>query len=714
MIDTFFSLDALGSPIALFISLLIGLGFGLSLEQAGFGSSRRLAGIFYFRDMTVLKVMFTAVLTAMLGLSWLLAAGLIKLDSINLLETIYGAQIIGGLLLGIGFVMGGWCPGTAAVGLASGSLDALLFLFGAMGGAVIFNEWYPRLAEYVNWGNQGVLFVYDTLGTTRPVFALAFTAVGVAAFWGSEFLEEYVGTGNLRRHAPVLVVVSIGLLLSAGGLFVTPASPTPGSGHVASFAQVRPGSASISSSDQALLETIETAADHIEPEELADRLMAGDAGLYLVDVRSPAEYAAYHLPGAVNLSLPDLPTALAARRNQGTIVLYSNGMTHPAQARDVLQRQGYQNVYLLTEGLVGFLDRCLKPASVRATVLSDAELKRINAWRSFFLQAAPLPAAASQRGREPDRPSSEGQAVIWPSAVKPEVALPGLVSTAWLADNLGKPGVKVLDLRPQPEYNRGHLPGAVSLQVESLRGMSAGVPSMLLPSSMIVQHFSQLGLRADDIVILIHGEKLHDATLVGMAFDRIQHRYWGILDGGHALWLAEKRPLTRDLPQVQPVSRPPVEESDRFTVTSEQVLRSVRQQDSVIVDVRPVVNFLGTESDEARAGHIPGAVNRPYTEEVVTSSDGVVRFRSRQDLASAWSALGVRPRSENPSPNDGRSTEKPVIVHCRTGHQASQAYFLLNYILGFRDILWYDGGWTEWASRPDLPLATGTPSESGN
>ncbi len=138
MIRTFFGLGTLDSPNAFFTALLIGVFFGLALERAGFGSSRRLAGIFYFRDMAVLKVMFTALLTAMLGFSVFIGLGLIDpATEVYYMKTYYAAYKIAGLIFGVGFVMGGWCPGTAAVGLASGKIDALVFLAGAVIGAAL-------------------------------------------------------------------------------------------------------------------------------------------------------------------------------------------------------------------------------------------------------------------------------------------------------------------------------------------------------------------------------------------------------------------------------------------------------------------------------------------------------------------------------------------------------------------------------------------------
>ena len=143
MISTYFGVEQLDTPAAMFAALVIGMAFGFVLERAGFGSSRKLAGIFYFRDMTVLKVMFTAVITAMLGLSYAMALGWITPDQVYELPTVYRAQILGGLLFGVGFVVSGWCPGTGAVGMASGKLDAAVFLLGTVLGSVVFNEAFP-------------------------------------------------------------------------------------------------------------------------------------------------------------------------------------------------------------------------------------------------------------------------------------------------------------------------------------------------------------------------------------------------------------------------------------------------------------------------------------------------------------------------------------------------------------------------------------------
>ncbi len=675
MIETFFGADQLDTPRAMFAALLIGLAFGFVLERAGFGSSRKLAGIFYFRDMTVLKVMFTAVVTAMLGLSYAFALGWVAPDQVYALPTVYRAQIVGGLLFGIGFVISGWCPGTAAVGAACAKWDAVAFLLGTALGAVGFNELFGVLQRLgiVPGAHTGEVIGEPSeplvaFGMSRALFALLFTAVAIAAFHAAEWVEKRVGGGGRYLGSPVLKALSIALAVFAAALFIlpgplgAPAAPAAGLAHVE------------------LLHAIETAQDHLEPEELADRLVAGGQELVVVDVRPPAEYAAFHIRGALNISLPDLPEALEPYRNRGLIVLYSNGMTHPAQARDVLAQLGFANAYLLTDGLQGFTERCLKPVSLRSEPLPPDEAAKVRTWRAFFLGSESAPAAAPVAKAPPSTSDN----------------LPGLVTTQWLADRLNNPDVKIIDLRSQPKYNAGHIPGAISLNPESLRGNVGGVPSLLLPADMLARHLSLLGIRPHDTVVLVCGNVpgdgelgngVRDATLVGMAFARLGHPRWTLLEGGHHQWITEQRPVSQALPVITSSQYPAGTTEDTFTVDAQAVLLRVGDQQTVIIDTRPADYFRGEKSDEARAGHIPGAVNRPMKADLGPDD----RFKPVAELEQAYSTLIP-------------TKDTPVIVHCRTGHQASQTFFALTRLLGYTNVKWYDGSWSQWAALPEFPV----------
>ena len=666
MLNTLYSLNALGTPRAFFLALLLGVGFGFALERAGFSSSRRLAGVFYFTDMAVVKVMFSALITAMLGLSYLVGFGWIELDQIFLMPTIYGAQIVGGLLFGVGFVMGSWCPGTAAVGLAAGRIDALVFLLGVMGGSILFNESFSVIRPLYTAGNRGTQMAYTTVGMSRNGFILAFTLVAVAAFWLSEWAEK-VRTGRAPyMGSPFLKAFSLALMALASGLFVL--SPDTTEAATKSAAAVTPVD------EKALMERVEQGLDHIEPEDLADRLTAGAPDLMLVDLRPAAEFNAFHIRGALNVPLAQLAEALQPHKNQGLIVLYSNGMTHPAQARDSLQRQGFGNVYLLTDGLVGFRDRCLKPVSLRLEPLATVDAARVNAWRSYFDASA---------------------VSAWSDVATARIhaAMPRAVETDQLASMIGARGLKIIDLRPQPEYNTAHIPGSISLNLESFRGNVGGVPSMLLPPPMLAAQFSLVGLRASDTIVLVSGEKLYDTTLVGMAFERLGHTDYAVMNGGYAKWVQEGRLTDAALPVVTNSKYPVKMNADNFTADFQAVVAQLGKPGVVIIDVRPTDFYTGKKSDEARGGHIPGAISRPFTEDLVTASNKVVAFKPTLALAAAYSR--VIPAKDS-----------LVIVYCRTGHQASQTYFVLKRLLGYTNVRWYDGGWTQWAARLDLPIAS--------
>jgi rhodanese-related sulfurtransferase/uncharacterized membrane protein YedE/YeeE len=396
MISTYYGLDALGGGGAFFAALVIGFFFGLALERAGFGSSRRISGIFYFRDMAVLKVMFTALVVAMLGLAFVAASGVIDVSQqMHYIKTYYGAYVVGGLVFGIGFVMSGWCPGTAAVGLASGKVDALIFLVGAVIGGVLFNELFPILKPLYTWGKStqagfgepGLSFVYESLGISKNTFLLFFTILAVLCFWGAEYVEKIrrPARGGLYFNSPFLKAFSLVLIIFAAALPLL--SPRAGEKAPAPLSDSKQALTAVPPAGNGLLEIVSSGKDHMEPEDLASLLIKGTSDLVVVDVRPEEEYARFHIRGAVNIQLPDLPAFMRENKGRERVVFYSNGMTHPAQARDALFREGYRNVLILTDGLTGFLERCLKPISLRPEPVDTQTADQIRAWRDYFLQS---------------------------------------------------------------------------------------------------------------------------------------------------------------------------------------------------------------------------------------------------------------------------------------------------------------------------------------
>jgi len=191
-----FANGLLDQPIGLLLSMLVGLGFGFWLERAGFGSSRKLTAIFYLQDFAVLKVMFAAMATAALGLQLLAATGHVDLEALYVPESVLWPQAVGGLLFGVGFVAGGWCPGTAAVGLASGKLDALLFLLGAGLGSLAFAFVQPELGGFLAAGTCAIGSLPEQLGVPGSVGALVLAAVALGAFVMATKVERWMHRRN--------------------------------------------------------------------------------------------------------------------------------------------------------------------------------------------------------------------------------------------------------------------------------------------------------------------------------------------------------------------------------------------------------------------------------------------------------------------------------------------------------------------------------------
>jgi uncharacterized membrane protein YedE/YeeE len=192
---TCFYSGTLNQPEGLLAATLIGLAFGFWLERAGFGSSRKLTSIFYFRDFAVLKVMFTAIVTAAIGLYFFSAAGMVSLEEVFQPATFLWPQIVGGLLFGVGFVVGGYCPGTAIVATASAKADAIVFLVGAGIGSLAFGFAHPALADFMTSGSMGNSTLPVWMGIDPALVTFLVTVVALGAF----ALVTWVEKTNKKR-----------------------------------------------------------------------------------------------------------------------------------------------------------------------------------------------------------------------------------------------------------------------------------------------------------------------------------------------------------------------------------------------------------------------------------------------------------------------------------------------------------------------------------
>jgi len=174
----------------LLVAFVIGTGFGFALEQAGFSSSRKLAGMFYGYDTTVIKVFFTAAIVALVGSQFLNFFGLLNLKQVYVNEFYTGAAIIGGVIMGAGFIMGGFCPGTGLCALSIGKIDALVFAAGGLTGAFLFAETYPAIQNLANGNYRGPVKINESLGMSPGLFTLLLIIAAALMFWVAEIAEK--------------------------------------------------------------------------------------------------------------------------------------------------------------------------------------------------------------------------------------------------------------------------------------------------------------------------------------------------------------------------------------------------------------------------------------------------------------------------------------------------------------------------------------------
>jgi len=193
----FLKYGVFGSEASLVVAFLIGLGFGFALERAGFGSARKLVSQFYLNDLAVFKVMFTAIITAMLGVTYLSWIGVLNLSLVYLVPTFLLPQVVGGLILGAGFVIGGYCPGTALAATATGRLDAIVYGLGLYAGTFLFAELYPVFKPLHTATPMGQVTIPQYFSLPYGVVVFAVVLVAIGGFAGAGRVEKKMaGSGQ--------------------------------------------------------------------------------------------------------------------------------------------------------------------------------------------------------------------------------------------------------------------------------------------------------------------------------------------------------------------------------------------------------------------------------------------------------------------------------------------------------------------------------------
>lgn len=189
----FFEYGLFGDRAGLLTAVVIGIAFGVCLERAGMGSARKLAGQFYLTDLTVFKVMFSAIVTAMLGAFWLGRLGVLDLSRVYVPETFIAPQLVGGLVFGAGFVIGGLCPGTSCVAAVTGRVDGLALVAGMFGGVLATGTVFGRLKDFYASTPRGTFTLPQLLHLPYGVVVLAVVLVALGGFLGAESLERRRG-----------------------------------------------------------------------------------------------------------------------------------------------------------------------------------------------------------------------------------------------------------------------------------------------------------------------------------------------------------------------------------------------------------------------------------------------------------------------------------------------------------------------------------------
>ena len=277
----------------------------------------------------------------------------------------------------------------------------------------------------------------------------------------------------------------------------------------------------------------------------------------------------------------------------------------------------------------------------------------------------------------------------------PTAALPGLVSTEKLASWMKQGPVVLVDVRTDVfAYLRSHLPGAAYLNPETLRATRGGIPTRLLDGNTYATLFSRMGLPFDRRLVIYSAGETHniDATFLAWLLAGFGHPQVFVLDGGFFKWQLEQRPVAPEYPRLAETRFP----SGSFRPEQaglEDVQEALRSGKAILVDARPPDQYAGEAGAQMRRGHIPGAINHYWQNDLALEGFGYV-WKPRAEMRASYEAQGITP-------------EQDIIAYCNSATEASHVHFTLRYLLGYPRVRVYVGSWTEWAERKDLPIETG-------
>ena len=331
--------DLLGHWGAYVVYLLIGIGFGAVLEMAGFGNSRKLAAQFYFSEQTVLKVMFSAIVVAMSLVFLTSALGLLDFNLVWVNPTYLWPGIVGGLIMGVGFIVGGFCPGTSLVAATTLKVDGIFFALGTFFGVFAFGETVGLFEDFFYSSYYGRVTLMDVFGLPAGVVVVLVVAMALFMFWGAEQLERIFGKRDLKlepkwRYGAAAGLGALALAVMAVGQPTTEER----------LARLAP------EMDRALAER----QVQIEPAELLGLMHNDRLNLIMFDVRSESDYNHFHLLDAEHVEAAEIGGTLARLQMEPentVVVVMSNRETASTETWRILTAESVPNVYILGGGL---------------------------------------------------------------------------------------------------------------------------------------------------------------------------------------------------------------------------------------------------------------------------------------------------------------------------------------------------------------------------
>lgn len=350
------------------IFLLIGVAFGAVLEMSGFGDSRKLAAQFFLKDMTVLKVMFTAIIVAAVLISASSALGLLDMSKVWVNPTYLLPGVAGGLIMGVGFIIGGFCPGTSLVAASTLKLDGVAFVGGVGLGTLLFSETAGLLGDARHATDMGRFTLDELFHIPLGVTVLLLVALALIMFYGAELAERYFGRGEkIDRKA----------LLPSRKPYIAAAATVLGISIVFAFIGQPSSIDRWESIARASGVSLQHRDPYIHPAEVVE--WRQDISVYtrIIDVRSEGDFNNFHLAGAMHVSLSSLANkefvkALKNVPDNTLTFVVSNTEEYATAAWKALVGGGLKNAYIIEGGINKWLslyppDLCIaKPLSSRA------------------------------------------------------------------------------------------------------------------------------------------------------------------------------------------------------------------------------------------------------------------------------------------------------------------------------------------------------------